>query len=760
MELIYLIIVLIAIIFVVKALSKKHKPNSKPEQQEFPKIQVTFSEDQHEDDIDHKTNAKDLWIPEGQEIIVKSYKIPGGLIYVGKGLPAVNSYSIEPALINPDSPINSQNPDYNAYSFSYWPSYSSISPEARAAYLEWSSHGRATPNTPIGYVFLFFYGLERRLLYDLGNSPECKPEAEVIIREVERLLNLYGQNGSFSNYASNFLYAVKLKFGVSTTEIAKPEGIITSGYYPVELKVGLARFAINKTPIPYDWALTWLEHSENFRHSTPYTRCRREFEILFKKRYHKLFGEGMIIDPNKSKFTFEYRPASRSFSNSIKIVDDLPDLTRLNKPINKLKEISDSCIVELDAYSRFLGRNPDLTNNYQSLALLPLEVLPEISNNNLDDLKIWLNRICEQKSECIVEGKELLEKIDQSLISSKISQSQAISLAQLLSKLGYGIEPDIRFGVYKINPNEKILIFKLSEGSPITPSKEYLVASLMLYLAVIVSTADDSLTLEEENQIESHLNSLLELSKGEGQRLKIYVNWLKLTKPGVSGIKRLIGELDEKQKLTFANFLVFVASIDGYIHPKEIEVLRKIYKLFELDPEQVYSDIHNIQTVYSSEPVTILRDDENKKLGYKIPKRKESSIKDEFGISVNLDYKLIDMKLKDTVEIADILTKIFTNSEKDENLINKSRNIQNEIQEFKKIKGLDGEHSTLLKTLIERSGWERSEFEEICKELGLMPDGAIETINETAYNLFEESLIEENELLEINQKIANEFING
>ncbi len=759
MELIYLIIVFIAIIFVVKVLSKKHRPNSKPEQQEFPKIKVTFSEDQHEDEIDHKTNANDLWLPEGQEIIVKSYKIPGGLIYVGKGLPAVNSYSIEPALINPDLPINRQNPDYNAYSFSYWPSYSSISPEARAAYLEWLSHGRATPNTPLGYVFLFFYGLERRLLYDLGNSPECKPVAEVIIREVERLLNLYGQNGSFSNYASDFLYAVKLRFGVTTTEIAKPEGIITSGYYPIELKVGLARFAINKTPIPYDWALAWLEHSENFRHSTPYTRCKREFEILFKKRYHKLFGEGMIIEPNKSKFTFEYRPASRSFSNSIKIVDDLPDLTRLNKPINKLKKINDSCILELDAYSRFLGRNPDLINSYQSLALLPSEVLSEITNDNINNLKVWLNKILEEKSECIIEGEELFEKIDQSLISSKISQSQAISIAQLLSNLGYGIEPDIRFGVYKIKADEKVLIFKLIEGSPTTPSKEYLVASLMLYLAVMVSTADDFLTSEEEKQIESHLSSLLELSNSEMQRLKMYVNWLKITKPTVSGIKKLIEKLDNKQKLAFVNFLVFVASVDGHIHPKEIEVLSKIYKFFELDPELVYSDIHNIQTAYSNEPVTILSDDVSKKLGYKIPIKKEGEIR-EPGISVNLDHVLIDKKFKETMEIQAILADIFTTSEKGEKLIDKSQNIQTEIEEYNKIKGLDKEHSTLLKTLKERSTWERSEFEEACKKLGLMPDGAIETINESAYNLFEENLIEENELIEINQKISKEFING
>ena len=38
----------------------------------------------------------------------------------------------------------------------YWPSYSSISPEARAAYLGWLSTGKSDPQADIGYVFLYF----------------------------------------------------------------------------------------------------------------------------------------------------------------------------------------------------------------------------------------------------------------------------------------------------------------------------------------------------------------------------------------------------------------------------------------------------------------------------------------------------------------------------------------------------------------------------------------------------------------------------
>jgi hypothetical protein len=52
----------------------------------------------------------------------------------------------------------------------YWPLYSGIDPASRAAYLHWLTGGRKAPEAYIGYVFLFFYGIERRVLVDAQAS--------------------------------------------------------------------------------------------------------------------------------------------------------------------------------------------------------------------------------------------------------------------------------------------------------------------------------------------------------------------------------------------------------------------------------------------------------------------------------------------------------------------------------------------------------------------------------------------------------------
>lgn len=146
-------------------------------------------------------NAK--WIPAGEAITVAGINIPGGMIYAGLSLQAPNGRQ-EPALIDPSLRASNVTVNMSERKMSYWPSYSDISPDARKGYLQWLATGRQDPAVDIGYVFLFFYGLERRALIDLKSRPE-DPDLTVIAQEVRRLLSIYDQNSSFHNYATKFL---------------------------------------------------------------------------------------------------------------------------------------------------------------------------------------------------------------------------------------------------------------------------------------------------------------------------------------------------------------------------------------------------------------------------------------------------------------------------------------------------------------------------------------------------------------------------
>ena len=153
------------------------------------------------DAIVHKSafvSADDCWVPPGRDATVAGYTIHGGMLYVGQGLLAINGPGIEPALIDPSLPVNRANPDRAGAGMTYWPSYSSISPECRAAYLDWLATGRRDPGAYIGYVFLYFYGLERRVLAEAStiraseagpSGPHCRGRATFVGVQQQRFVS-------------------------------------------------------------------------------------------------------------------------------------------------------------------------------------------------------------------------------------------------------------------------------------------------------------------------------------------------------------------------------------------------------------------------------------------------------------------------------------------------------------------------------------------------------------------------------------------
>jgi len=96
----------------------------------------------------------------------------------------------EPSTIYVHLPIAK---DYNAGQLPYWPHYIDIEPGQRFTYLNWL---RNIDNPiDVGYVFLYYYGLERHLL--IGDF-------EKAFNQIIRLRNIH-KNGSFQGYSEQAL---------------------------------------------------------------------------------------------------------------------------------------------------------------------------------------------------------------------------------------------------------------------------------------------------------------------------------------------------------------------------------------------------------------------------------------------------------------------------------------------------------------------------------------------------------------------------
>lgn len=94
-------------------------------------------------------------------------------------------YSILPAV----DPKNKE----SVPKLSYFPSYSEMQPEQRGLYLRWLYD--VTVPIDIGYVFVYYYGLERHLVYG---------DFDAAFDEI-RLLRQHHDNGSFQSYSASAL---------------------------------------------------------------------------------------------------------------------------------------------------------------------------------------------------------------------------------------------------------------------------------------------------------------------------------------------------------------------------------------------------------------------------------------------------------------------------------------------------------------------------------------------------------------------------
>jgi hypothetical protein len=97
----------------------------------------------------------------------------------------------EPSTIYRDLPVSNDEVQIQRIAkLDYFPSYKQMSPSQRSLYLTWLGDVAAPVET--GYVFVYFYGLERHLVY--GKFDEA-------VKEI-MLLRQHHDNGSFQSYSA------------------------------------------------------------------------------------------------------------------------------------------------------------------------------------------------------------------------------------------------------------------------------------------------------------------------------------------------------------------------------------------------------------------------------------------------------------------------------------------------------------------------------------------------------------------------------
>lgn len=675
------------------------------------------------------------WIRLDEALTVHGLTLSGGL-YVGDDLEVVAGWGgVEPALINPREPVDLRRPDVAGEHMSYWPSYSDIHPASRAAYLRWLEAGRPG-GAYIGYVFLFFYGIERRVIRDITANGNGRSELPALLAEVERLLGLYGDNGSFSSYAGDFLAMAKLTGGtVDISTLVAPRERV--GWdLPIELKLVAGAAAAAEEPLPADWALAWALHHPEIPLRTPATRCSEEFAELFALRYAEKHGDGLRIKANKSRLKLEYRPASSSFGGRIELsAPDLPDVTRLAGPTRKLADLTESVTADLDAFSRYIGRHDDRTSA-RAVALLPAALA---GSRAPAELLRMLDQVPSDGHHSLASD-QLTALLG---ANGKLAKRDAVAAAALLAHHGVGLEPDIRVGTINFSHHPQTVLWRDADAPATEVGDGFAAATVLLHLGVMVGASDGDVSLAEQAHLEAALEKAFDLPAVGRRRLRAHLRWLVEVRPGIAGLKARVGALDEGQRSLVARYLVAVAGADGHIAPQEVDMLRKLYGVLGLEPADVHRDLHGLS---STEPVTVIEAD---------PDPGDFALPGE----VRLDQRRLAEVMSSTQQVADVLTAVFVPDEDlDPDTAAEDEVADGAAEDGRSIAGLDGPHASLLQRLAVQEQWAREDVDRLASELDLLPAGAIETINEAAFDIADAPLIEGDDPIELDSHVLKEML--
>ena len=676
------------------------------------------------------------WVSHGETPVVAGRNI-GGMIYLGTHQSVGGFHRGDSPFILPTLPVAGSRPNVSGDGMPYWPVYSDITPNDRAAYLDWLATGRSDTRYGVGYVFLYFYGLERRFFVD---SPDLQERLQIIC-EVDRLLQIYGENRSVRRYFEVFLDAARMSLG-SDGEL-EPRYSTAAYELPMGLRVAIGRKAGEGQSLDADWLLSWYFAHPDYTLRTAASRAFPEFHALFRELFSEQYPSGLKIPLPKRALRLQYHAASAEFAIDLEeYIGAVPDISRLTQPLNVARALVDDATDALDKYSRFLGRNPDARGTVEAHALLPEKLWPLFPSAEMENLRIWAGEVID------AGGLSPVEVVIQRLggaASQTVGKRQLTDAADALARLSIGMAPDPRFALRSPRAGEQVVLFRLPDGVTQLDAVSDKYKSILIKIAIgsFVAHADETVEAMEVDALEGAIYDDPELSQSERFRLRANLKWMTSVRPDLALLRRHLRDTPRDASYEMGQVALGVAAADGVISGKEVSALERLYKVIGLNTDGIYSALHALAS--GSGPVTVIPAMEGDR-GFAIPSR---PIPDG---AVRLDAEKVASVMANTARVSSILGQIFQEEESEDD---DGEDIAVLGGEFA---GLDEKHSAFLGELISRPHWDAQEYNLLASQFRLLPQGAVETVNEWSFNRFGDLLIEEGDGFSINFEVSSEIL--
>ncbi len=641
------------------------------------------------------------------------------LVYVGDS--DSEAYPRNRSLIDPALSIGHYD-DPNGSTLSWNPDYRCMTPEARRSYLVWLAAGRPG-GAAVGYANLYLCGLERRLLLD-----DAKSEAPAILVELRRLSGLYGDDHVFGLVVRKLIDIAALMAEEDAPPPA-PSLLLRNGYeLPLGLLIQLGKRVGEGQPLDADLALCWLLAMPNTWPRTPVTRCFDEFVALWRVRFDVAYPKGLKVRTPKARIAYRYQ-SSAGFHADVTL-PEVPDLSGTTAPVMRLHELMVECSDGLAPYSRFLGVDETNRGTLAAAMLLPVELASGPFGLPLAAARSAIEQLVRGATSPTADA--VLAAVGLPTATAPLNAAQQRQMAQRLDLLGIGFEPDRRYGAGGgVRGDTPFALFEAPAGGPVDPADPaYATTRLIVEMSILAAAADGRIVPAEIDVIAAYVRDHALLADTARVRLLAALQVIPQDQPKLSSALKRLGGLPAAARREVAMAAIAAVLADGQVLPAEVRFLEKLFDTLEVPRDELYGLLHRGSDV--DEPISIL------------PARPEPGIalpREAAPAALVIDTTRLDRIRSETQDVSSLLASIFVEEapaiKAPEAPIDTSRFV-----------GLDAGHAALLEALI-AAPMPRDVFEAAARGARLMPDGAIETINDWGFDRFDEPIIEAGDMLVI-----------
>ena len=677
--------------------------------------------------------ATPRWIQAPETISAGGRSFTADMVY--HGTPLRYDPRHDQSRIDPTLRVDPRGDPYGT-TLDYWPSYQGLDPRARATYISWLEGGRNDRAIPVGYVFVFFYGLEQRLLLD-----DSRDEASAIFAETRRLLALHGDNNSFRSYAGRLLALSAL---YEDQDDAPPTAACADNYdleIPLDVRVRLGRRLRDGRAFDADDALRWVLALPDVYLRTPGQRCFEELRALWSVRFAARYPEGLTIRRPKATLKHEYRAASGKFTANLD-VGELPDVSGIMGVLGPLRALLELCMEDLSQFSRLLGREPEARGMLRADLLLPAELRE--GSACLTSCREKLAVIVSGNGRGVLTAAELARTLDiePEPGSDKLSASLLRQIVTALDALHHGCEPDRRYGPGSaLRANAPVALFAMQGGGPVDHERPaYAAARTMVEIGMLAAASDGEVVDAELDTVERRLRSLPDLAQHEVARLMACGRALAADPPKVRSALKRLAEVAPGQRAALAASAVEAVLADGTVQPDEVKFLEALHAALGLPAAALYASLH--RGAEGAGPVTVSTGGAERL----VPIRTEPPVG-----AVPIDAARLERIRGETTRVSALLATIFVEDEPEA-----PQQAVRAPAEAGAIDGLDAPHSKLLLALL-AGPLGRDEFDAAATALRLMADGAIETINEWGFDRFGEPVLDDDDEVRVSPDVIDQL---